>query len=112
MSFQGTTKDTTSQAYQQIADTTGTQKMSNKRAQRNKFEGVRFGRLVVSHDTGKRAHGSVVWMCECDCGNSKEVRGGNLRSGNTMSCGCLHKEAAAKAKTKHGHARTKSHTPE
>ena len=56
----------------------------------------RFGKLTVIKDTGKRIKkgkngSSIVWLCECDCGNFCEVEGGNLKSGNTMSCGCLGK---------------------
>jgi hypothetical protein len=56
--------------------------------------GTRFGRLVVlkkvSDEIVKdRGH---VYLCECDCGNEKEIYRNNLRSGNIQSCGCLHKE--------------------
>lgn len=29
------------------------------------------------------------WLCECSCGNFKEVRGDHLTKGDTKSCGCL-----------------------
>jgi hypothetical protein len=51
--------------------------------------GLTFGRLlVVERGTGPRAK----WVCRCECGNVVEVQGGNLRSGNTRSCGCLRRE--------------------
>lgn len=62
--------------------------------------GKRFGRLMVivkSNITGKRS----TWECACDCGNKATVRGDSLKSGNTQSCGCLHKDAI----TKHGDSR-------
>jgi hypothetical protein len=40
------------------------------------------------------------------------VRGNNLRSGETKSCGCLQKEVAAKLKYKHGLSRTKEYRAE
>ncbi len=48
----------------------------------------RFGSLVAKHLIEERWDRRVVWLCQCDCGNSKEVMGGNLRNGNTRSCGC------------------------
>jgi len=31
--------------------------------------GERFGRLTVIEKTDKRKNGSIVWKCQCDCGN-------------------------------------------
>ncbi len=42
------------------------------------------------------------WLCRCDCGNEKEVRGYVLTSGATQSCGCLHKEGLSKLMHIHG----------
>jgi hypothetical protein len=41
-------------------------------------------------------------MCQCDCGNTKEVDGSRLNLGRTQSCGCYGKEMLSKANTKHG----------
>lgn len=38
------------------------------------------------------------WRCVCDCGTSKLVAGGSLRSGVSRSCGCLLRERAAETK--------------
>lgn len=40
-------------------------------------------------------------ICQCDCGNIKEVRKTHLLSGRTKSCGCLQKEVAKRLKYKH-----------
>lgn len=48
----------------------------------------RFGYLTVLYDTGERNNGAVIWMCQCDCGKQVKVRANNLKSGNTISCGC------------------------
>ena len=29
------------------------------------------------------------YLCKCDCGNTKVIRGTSLTSGNTISCGCV-----------------------
>lgn len=51
--------------------------------------GQRFGRLVVIKESPIRTtNGQVCWVCQCDCGNTVEVRSGNLQSGNTSGCGC------------------------
>ena len=52
------------------------------------LQGQRFGRLVVKRFLYTRGHEATYWLCVCDCGTEKAVRAGNLRSGNTKSCGC------------------------
>ncbi len=47
------------------------------------------------------------WKCLCECGNTIAVTGKDLRSGNTSSCGCLRKERARIASTRHGMKRTR-----
>jgi len=50
--------------------------------------GQRFGKLVATKRVNKiNQHGSY-WLCKCDCGNECIVATGDLRSGNTKSCGC------------------------
>lgn len=54
--------------------------------------GKRYGRLVVLEPTNKRRDGSIVWKCQCDCGNIVQLTQQVLERGNTSSCGCLRKE--------------------
>jgi hypothetical protein len=48
--------------------------------------GQRFGKLLVVEMTEKRKRG-VVWLCQCECGNKKEISASDLKK-NTKSCGC------------------------
>lgn len=54
--------------------------------------GKRFGRLAVKKQVGiaQNPPHEALWECECDCGNTKTIRGGSLRRGLTKSCGCYH----------------------
>ena len=54
--------------------------------------GQRFGRLVVIEKTDQRSGRHIIWKCKCDCGKETFINSGNLRRGNTTSCGCLQKE--------------------
>ena len=56
--------------------------------------GLRFGRLAVVSQAGRNRHREALWDCVCDCGERTIVRGGNLTSGHTSSCGCLHREVS------------------
>lgn len=53
--------------------------------------GGRYGRLTVI-EAGDRRKNKQYWLCKCDCGNLKEIRGDQLTGGVTKSCGCLKKE--------------------
>ena len=68
--------------------------------------GMKFGRLTVEKRLDDRIYKNgkayPLWLCRCDCGNTKAVIGGNLTRGLTKSCGCLQKEKASNAKYKHG----------
>lgn len=69
------------------------------------FIGKKFGRLYVYACAGRSAKGGLKWNCVCDCGNEKVVLTGALKSGNTNSCGCLHKEHLAARNWKDGRAK-------
>lgn len=61
--------------------------------------GQRFGRLTVI-ERAENNNGTAQWLCKCDCGNTKIVRGTYLRNGNTRSCGCLQQENRQKSRLK------------
>lgn len=54
--------------------------------------GQKFGRLTAIRPTEERQGKSVVWECQCDCGELTYVGASSLKSGNTKSCGCSWKE--------------------
>ena len=51
------------------------------------LSGKQFGRLTVIKRIGSQS-GDITWLCLCECGKEKIVLRGNLKSGNTKSCGC------------------------
>jgi hypothetical protein len=67
------------------------------------IEGQKFGRLTALKYEGSNKKGCALWLCFCDCGKLKVVRGANLRSGTTKSCGC--------SNIKHGFNRKGKITP-
>lgn len=67
-----------------------------------------FGNLVVVSEadpfvlpSGYKQYAS---LCQCSCGQMTTVRNQSLRSGSTLSCGCLQKRSA-KDRATHGHNR-------
>ena len=53
--------------------------------------GQKFDKWTVLEKAPSR-NGHVYWLCQCKCGNIKEVKADSLRSGRSKSCGCLQKE--------------------
>ena len=53
----------------------------------------RFGKLVVLElDKSTQFFRHKKWICQCDCGKTKSIRGDALKGGLTKSCGCIAKE--------------------
>lgn len=48
--------------------------------------GQTFGKLKVIEETSKRQNKSVVWKCQCECGNIIEVSTKGLRSDGIIQC--------------------------
>lgn len=73
---------------------------------RKDISGQRYGRLTAMYLSKIDENGASVWRCVCDCGNEVDVTVSRLTTGNTRSCGCLHKERVSEgakiAHTKHG----------
>ncbi len=56
----------------------------------NDISGKRYGSLTVIKrvDHSVKQANKPYWICECDCGKMVTVKGSNLQSGGTKSCGC------------------------
>lgn len=54
--------------------------------------GNKYGKLTVLEKVprpeGRPA--GAYWLCQCECGNQKVIRGADLRAGSVNSCGCLY----------------------
>ena len=70
--------------------------------------GRKFGRLTVIRRLVNDKRGQTRWLCLCDCGLEKELRGSKITRGETRSCGCLIRDTH----TEHGQALAGKPTPE
>ncbi len=61
--------------------------------------GKKFGILIVISKNNDNKGCGTKWLCKCNCGKTKIIRGNNLTIGHTKSCGCLNKYN----NLKHGH---------
>ena len=64
----------------------------------------KFERLCVKSRGPNDKFSKAQWGCLCECGTGVLVGAGSLTSGNTKSCGCIHKEETVKRNTVHGFA--------
>lgn len=64
------------------------------------YIGRKFGRLTVID--AFRKNNRTFYICECECGNIKEIRGDHVKEGSSESCGCLQRERTRNANTTHG----------
>lgn len=74
--------------------------------------GMRFGAFTVIKRSDSLAYSKeAAWLCMCDCGNMRVVKGSKLRSGRSKSCGCLQSKQLAErnrtTKKIHGKAHTR-----
>lgn len=68
------------------------------------LSGKKFGMLTALYRS-ENQNGRTMWMCKCDCGNTKAVEAYALKNGNTRSCGCIPK--LYPNATKHGKCYTR-----
>lgn len=75
--------------------------------------GKKFGRLTVLAQDMERSKEAcdTFYICRCDCGNIKSIRGFYIRHGKTTSCGCFRKEKLVKmskeTNSTHGKSKTR-----
>ena len=67
----------------------------------NDLTGKKFERLKVIEYYGNNKNGKALWLCQCECGNTKIILGNSLLSKLTLSCGCYNKELVKKVNIKH-----------
>lgn len=68
-----------------------------KRSEAMDLTGQRFGKLLVlRRDPARKDGGNYYWICECDCGKRKSIRGTSLvKENGTRSCGCDQRKVAS-----------------
>lgn len=66
--------------------------------------------MTVVEKAGRTKGGDALWKCQCDCGATVITTAGNLRHGNTKSCGCLNSEMTKKRRTTHGMSSTSTYS--
>lgn len=60
------------------------------------MRGKQVGRLLVIRRAGKLKNGNITWLCQCQCGRRCVVDGHLLRTGQTLSCGCIRRQSSRK----------------
>lgn len=48
----------------------------------------KFGKLTVLERDLTKKTAAAYWICQCECGNKKSIRGDRLRNGEVKNCGC------------------------
>lgn len=64
--------------------------------------GQKFGKLTVLKSVGLNKYNQVLWLCQCECGNTTTTITSNLIQGKTKSCGCFAIETRKKLHKTHG----------
>lgn len=51
--------------------------------------GFKFGNLTITRYGGTNSRRQALWEAICTCGNTSVVLANKIKSGRTLSCGCL-----------------------
>lgn len=73
-------------------DFSGCSSIRFNRGRAKDITNMTFGYLTAIRPTGTKNRRDIVWLCQCKCGKIIELPATRLLIGNTLSCGCLHKE--------------------
>ena len=71
-----------------------------------------FGKLTLIERLPSSKSRHKMWLCRCECGNTKAVRQEALLGGRVLGCGCQAKNNIRKAIdacTTHGESKTRKH---
>lgn len=66
--------------------------------------GEKYGRLTVAEYSHTDSHPRKYFRCVCECGGEVVTHTNSLRTGNTRSCGCLSRDAAAARRVPGNHS--------
>ncbi|RUT38706.1 AP2 domain-containing protein [Paenibacillus anaericanus] len=53
------------------------------------ISGKRFGKLVALYKVKVENKKSIMWLCQCDCGQTIPIPASEMKKGKIRSCGCL-----------------------
>jgi len=70
--------------------------------------GKKYNKLTVIREVDRPGK-ELFYECLCECGNTKVIRGRDVRRGHTESCGCNFQESIKKVRTTHGMSFTRPH---
>lgn len=70
---------------------------------RKDLSGQKFGKMLVLKFDHKDEKSHSFYLCRCDCGTLKVVRGNNLVQGDVRSCGCSTNKTHGRTKTRLHH---------
>lgn len=52
------------------------------------IKGVTVGMLTAERPLGRCNYGQAVWLFQCDCGNTRQLRANVINGTSALSCGC------------------------
>ena len=62
--------------------------IENKKSRFEDLTSKKFGYLTVLHRVENHRNGRIMWLCECECGNTRKVTSHDLKDGTVKHCGC------------------------